>query len=202
MVTLQPQINREVHGCGHHRRLVIPVVRVGELDELDVGHGHAVHPEHELDTLVLLNAPPIVLDLVHALGKADLLPFQVGHPEDVVLGAHHHDAAFGRHLRDAQQPGPADVRLNLDGRKQTAEADEVVEVVDVVRIPVVLGGGTHVGVLHADLLVLLLGQAQSLVHIGRGNERAVGVIDLFPIQLDGVQFGVLERGLFNLLVFR
>jgi len=34
-----------------------------------------------------------------------------------------------------------DVRAHMDGREQTAEADEVVEVVDIVRIPVVLRFG-------------------------------------------------------------
>lgn len=36
-----------------------------------------------------------------------------------------------------QQHGPADLRVPVDGREQTAESDEVVHVVNVVRIPVV-----------------------------------------------------------------
>ncbi len=53
-------------------------------------------------------------------------------------GAHHHAAAFVRRMRHTQEPGAANVGLDVDGREQAAEADEVVEVVDVVRVPVVL----------------------------------------------------------------
>ena len=134
------------------------------------------------------------LTRVHALREADLLALQVGHPVDVVLGAHHHDAALARNVRHPQEPGPADVRVNLDGREQAAEADQVVEVVDVVRVPVVLAGGAQVRVLDADLLVLLLGPAQFLVHVAGGHQRTVGVVHLFPIQLHRAQF-VLSRGL-------
>ena len=49
----------------------------------------------------------------------------------------------------------AEIRVNVDRRIQAAEADEVVEVVDVVRVPVVLGCVAEVGVLDADLLELL-----------------------------------------------
>ena len=142
---------------------------------------------------MLLNAPPVVLDLVHALGKTDLLAFQIGHPVDVVLGTHHHHTTLGRHLRDAQKAGPAGVCVDVDGREQPAEADDIVHVVDVMRIPVVLGSGTKVTIVHADLLELLLGQAEALVHIRRRDERTVRVIDLVPIQLDCIQFCVLKR---------
>jgi hypothetical protein len=47
----------------------------------------------------------------------------------------------------------------MDGREQTAEADEVVEVVDVMWIPIVLVAGAKVKVLNADLLVLRPGPA-------------------------------------------
>ena len=42
----------------------------------------------------------------------------------------------------------------MDGREQTAEADEVVEVVDIVRILVVLSTGAEEPVLDANFLVL------------------------------------------------
>ena len=94
-------------------------------------------------------------------------------------------AAFVWCVRHSQEPGPADVRVNVDGREQTAEADEVVQVVDVVRIPVVLADGAQEGVLHADLLVLLPGPAQLLVNIAGGHEGTIGVVHLFPIQWNG-----------------
>jgi hypothetical protein len=42
----------------------------------------------------------------------------------------------------------------MDGRVEAAEADEVVEIVDVVRVPVVLGCVAAVGVLNTNLLEL------------------------------------------------
>jgi hypothetical protein len=83
VVALQPQFRRVFHGV-QHLRIVVPVVRIGEFHDLDVVHGHAVHPEHQLDALMLLDAPPVVLDLVHALRETDLLAFQILHPVDVV----------------------------------------------------------------------------------------------------------------------
>jgi hypothetical protein len=50
-------------------------------------------------------------------------------------------------MRHSQQPGPADVGVDVDGREQAAEADQVVEVVDVVRVPVVLGAGAEIQVI-------------------------------------------------------
>ena len=88
----------------------------------------------------------------------------------------------------AQEPGPADIGLNVDGRKQSAEADEVVEIVDVVRVPVILGAGREGSVLDADLLVLLFGPTKFLVDIAGGNQGTIGVVDLFPIQRYGVAF--------------
>ncbi len=117
------------------------------------------------------------------------------------LDAHHHAAAFVRRVRHPQQPGPADVGVNVDGREQTAEADEVVEVVDVVRVPVVLADGAQEAVLDADLLVLLPGPPQFLVHIAGGHEGTIGVVHLFPIQRYRVQFCIFERCLFDLLCF-
>ena len=73
VVTLEPQLGRVVHRR-QHLGLVVPVVGVGELDDLDVVAGHAVHPQHQLDALFLLAAPPVVLDGVQALREADLLP--------------------------------------------------------------------------------------------------------------------------------
>ena len=175
--------------------IIVPVVRIGEFDDLHVLAGHAVHPEHQLDALFLLDPPPVVLDHVQALREADLLAFQFDHPVDVVRGAHHHAAAFVRCMRHTQEPGPADVGVNMDGREQAAEADQVVEVVDVVRVPVILALGAQEGVLHADLLVLLPGPAQLLVHIAGRHEGTIGVVHLFPIQWNGVHLGVFERGL-------
>ncbi len=126
------------------------------------------------------------LTCVHALGEADLLAFQFAHPVDVVPGTDHHAAAFVWSMRHAQQSGPTDVRVNVDGRKQTTEADEVVQVVDVVRIPVVFARRSQEGVLHADLLELFPRPAQFLVDIAGGYEWTIRVVHLFPIKLDGI----------------
>ena len=139
VVAPEPQFGRVLHQRAHHLGLVVPIVRIGELDDLHVGAGHAVQPEHQLDALLLLDPPPVGLDGVQALREADLLALQVDHPVDVVAGAHHHDTALPRRVRHAQEPGPTDVGVDVDGGEQPAEADHVVEVVDVVRIPVVLG---------------------------------------------------------------
>ena len=140
-------------------------------------------PEHQLDALLLLDAPPVGLDLVLAPREADLLALQLGHPVDVVAGAHHHHAALARRVRHAQEPRPADVGLDVDGREQAAEANQVVEVVDVVRVPVVLLAGAEVQVLDPDLLELLLGPAELLVDVGGGDQRAVRVVHLVPAKI-------------------
>ena len=183
VVAPQPQLRRVLHLRAHHLGLVVPVVRVGELDDLHVGAGHAVDAEHQLDALLLLDAPPVGLDLVLAAREADLLALQLGHPVDVVAGAHHHHAALARRVRHAQEPRPADVGLDVDGREQAAEANQVVEVVDVVRVPVVLLAGAEVQVLDPDLLVLLLGPAELLVDVGGGDQRAVRVVHLVPAKI-------------------
>ncbi len=90
VVTAQPQLRRVVHRRHKHLGLVVPVVRVGELDELDIIHGHVVQHQDIFDAHVLLDPPPVVLDGVEALGDADLLAFQVLHAEDLVAGAHLH----------------------------------------------------------------------------------------------------------------
>ena len=110
VVAAQPQLRRVVQRR-KHLGLVVPVVRIGELDELDVVDRHAVHAQHELDAGVLLDAPPVVLDGVQALREADLLALELLHPEDVVPGAHQHHAALV-HLRRPQQHGPADVGVD------------------------------------------------------------------------------------------
>ena len=195
VVAPQPQLRRVLHERAHHLGLVVPVVRVGELDDLHVLAGHAVQPEHQLDALLLLDAPPVGLDGVLAPREADLLALQIGHPVDVVPGAHHHHAAFARRVRHAQEPGPADVGHDVDGREQAAEADHVVEVVDVVRVPVVLGAGAEVEVVDAELLVLFLGPAQFLVDVAGGHQRAIGVVHLVPIQLHRAQLLALHHRL-------
>ena len=50
--------------------------------------------QHALDAHVLSNAPPVVFDGVQALRDADLLAFQILHPEDFIAGPHGHAAAF------------------------------------------------------------------------------------------------------------
>jgi hypothetical protein len=49
-------------------------------------------------------------------------------------------------LGPPQEPGLADVRMYMDGWERTAEGDEVVEAVDIVRIPsVFLDGSGGIG---------------------------------------------------------
>jgi hypothetical protein len=199
VVALQPQFGWIFHGI-QHLGIVVPAIRVGELHDLHVLPGHAVHPEHQLDALLLLDTPPVVLYLVHAFREADLLAFQVRHQVDVVPGAHHHAAAFVRCMRHPKEPGPADVRVHLNGREQTPEADEVVEVVDVVRIPVVPANGAEEGVFHADLFELLPGPTEFLVDVAGGHEGAIGVEHLFPIQWNRAQFRIFERCLLHFFV--
>ena len=181
VIAAQPQLRRVVHPHLQHLGLVVPVIRIRELDHLDVVHRHAVDPQHELDAGVLLDTPPVVLDRVQALGETDLLPSQVGHRVDVVAGAHQHAATLV-HLRRTQQPRAADIRVDVDRRVQPTEADQVVQVVDVVRIPVVLIAGPEVRVLDAELLELLTTPPQLLVHVVRRNHRAVREVHLVPPQ--------------------
>ena len=193
VVPLEPQLRGVLHRV-EHGRVVVPVVRVGELHDLDVVHGHPVHPEHQLDALVLLDAPPVVLDRVQALGEPDLLPLELGHPVDVVPRPHQHAAALVRSVGGSQELGAADVGVDVDGREQTAEADEVVQVVDVVRVPVVLTDGAKERVLDADLLVLLPGPTQLLVDVAGRHQRAVRVVHLVPAQRNGAGFLLLSHG--------
>ena len=195
VVAAQPQLRGVVHPDLEHLRLVVPVVGVGELDDLDVVHRHVVDPQHQLDAGVLLDPPPVVLDRVQAPGQADLLPLQVAHREDVVPGPDQHRAALVD-LGRSQQLGAADVGVDVDGRVQAAEADQVVEVVDVVRVPVVLVPRAEVGVLHAELLELLTAPAELLVDVVRRDHRAVGEEHLVPVQRDrrGSLLGCVGRG--------
>ena len=197
MVSLEPQLGGVVHRV-EHLGLVVPVVRVGELDDLDVVPGHPVDAEHQLDALLLLDTPPVVLDGVQALGETDLLPAELGHPVDVVAGANEHAAALGRRVGRTQQLGPADVGVNVNRREESAEADQVVHVVDVVRIPVVLTARTEEGVLDAELLVLLTHPAELLVDVAGRDQGAVRVVHLAPGQRNGardlLRHGVLRPG--------
>ena len=68
----------------------------------------------------------------------------------------------------------------MDRREQTAEADKVVSVVDIVRIPVVFWTGAAKPVLDANFLVLLSGPAQFLIDVADGYERAVGWCNTLP----------------------
>ena len=78
--------------------------------------------------------PPIVLNDVLALGEADFLALEVRHFVDGVVGVDHHNTAFVD-MRCPDQAGAADVGLNVDSRVAASVAHEVVEVVDVVRVP-------------------------------------------------------------------
>jgi hypothetical protein len=120
VITLEPQLERIVHRI-EHLRVVIPVIRTRELDDLDVVAGHAVEPQHQLDALFLLDTPPVVLDGVQALRQPDVLAPQITHPVDVVAGAHQHAPALVRCVGGAEQPGLADVGMNVDRREQTPE---------------------------------------------------------------------------------
>jgi hypothetical protein len=68
----------------------------------------------------------------------------------------------------------------MEGREQTAEADEVVSVPVIVRIPVVFSMGAEEPVLDANFLVLLCGPAQFLIDVACGYERAVGWSNTLP----------------------
>ena len=72
--------------------------------------------------------------------------------------------------------------MHMHRREQAAETDQIVQVVDIVRVPVVLTYRAQEGVLDADLLVLLAGPAQLLIDVARGHERTVGVVHLVPPQ--------------------
>ena len=72
-------------------------------------------------------------------------------------------------LGPPQEPGLADVRVYMDGRERTAEGDEVVEAVDLVRRRVVLPTGAEES-----------GPAQFLIDIADGYERAVDWCNTLP----------------------
>jgi len=113
---------------------------------------------------MFLNAPPVVLDNVLAFREADLHTLQVSHAVDGVAGAHQHAAAFidvGR----SDEAGAADVGLDVNGREAAAIAHQVVEVMDVVRVPVILGSGAQELVSDADLLELFLHPAYFLIDV-------------------------------------
>ena len=74
----------------------------------------------------------------------------------------------------------------MDGREQTAEADEVVEVVDIVRILVVLSTGAEEPVLDANFLVLLSDPAEFLIDIDGGYERAFDRCNTLPSSPTGL----------------
>ena len=59
----------------------------------------------------------------------------------------------------------------MEGREQTAEADEVVSVLDIVRIPVVFSMGAEEPVLEVNFLVLLCtrGQLVGVIHLFQSN---------------------------------
>ena len=98
-------------------------------------------------------------------------------------------------------PGNWRTRAYDSGLTLDAQLTQVFLVVDVVGVEVGLAGVAEVVILHADFLILFPGPAQLLVHVAGGDEWAVGVVHLFPIQLHDVQFRVFERCLFDLLLF-
>jgi hypothetical protein len=55
--------------------------------------------------------------------------------------------------------------VHVDRRVEAAEADQIVEVVDVVRVPVVLRSMPEVRVLDTDLLELLTTPPQFLIDV-------------------------------------
>ena len=113
---------------------------------------------------MLLDAPPVVLERIQALGKGDLFAFQVLHPEDVIAGTHGHAAA----LEDpccTQHPGATHVGVHLDGWIEATEADQVIQVVDVMRVPVILAAAAEIGVINADRLEVRLAPSEFLVDV-------------------------------------
>ncbi|MFC1923672.1 hypothetical protein ACFLY4_10340, partial [Chloroflexota bacterium] len=136
------------------------------------------------DALLFLDAPPVVLDDVQALRKADLLAFQILHLVDFVAGARQHATAFVDMGRP-NQSGAADVSLDVDGRVAAAIAHQVVQVVDEVRIPVIFDGGTKVSVCDPNLLELFFHPTDLLIDVAGGHQRTVGVVELVPIYIDG-----------------
>ena len=183
MVTLQPQLRRILHR-GEHLGLVVPVIRVREIHDLHIVAGHIIQHQHQLDALLLLDAPPVVFDNVQTLGKADLLALQVLHAIDGVPGAHQHTAAFVDMGR-SDEAGAANVGLDVNGRVAAAIAHQVVEIVDVMRVPVVLGGGAKEFVGDANLLELFLHPADLLVDVAGRHQWAVGVVKFIPVHIDG-----------------
>ena len=55
--------------------------------------------------------------------------------------------------------------MNVDGWKQTAETDQVLLVVTIVRVPIGLGARTKIGVVNADFEVFLVDPAELLVDV-------------------------------------
>jgi hypothetical protein len=55
--------------------------------------------------------------------------------------------------------------MNVDRGVQSTETDEVVEVMNVVRVPVILGGVAEVGILNTDLLELLAAPSKFLINV-------------------------------------
>jgi hypothetical protein len=167
-------------------RVGVPVVGIRKLDDLDILDAHVVEHQHVQDAVVLGDAPPVGLQRVQALRQADALALQVAHLVDAVLGPHQHAAAFVGGRR-AQQPGAADVGLDVDRRVQAAEADQVVEVVDVVRVPVVLAPAEQVGVIDTERREVGPAPGEFLIDVAGRDHAAVGVEDFLPVQLDGAQ---------------
>jgi hypothetical protein len=69
----------------------------------------------------------------------------------------------------------------VDGGEAPAEADEIVEVMDVMWVPVILTTRAEKSVPYSYLLILLADPTQFLIHITGGYERTIGVIYLVPI---------------------
>ena len=75
VVAVQLPERRVVHGF-QHRRIVVPIVRVGEINELDVFCRHAVHLQHRQDGLCSWMRHQSFFKVVEALGNTDLLPLR------------------------------------------------------------------------------------------------------------------------------
>ena len=78
--------------------------------------------------------------------------------------------------------------MHLDRRVEAAEADQVVEVVDVVRIEVVLAARAEIGVIDPDFLEVRLTLPQLLVDVVGRHHGAVREVHFFPVQRYSAKF--------------
>jgi hypothetical protein len=70
----------------------------------------------------------------------------------------------------------------MNRRIQATEADQVIQVVYIVVMPVVFRCVAEVSILNSDLFELFPAPAQLLVNVVDGNHGAVGKPYFFPVQ--------------------